>query len=123
VVNIGFPDYTHIGIGPHELQLNEVLRMIPPNASILTQDNIFTQVSHRVDAYVVPWHHIESTIKDLAIGFVNETLDCKVEYVLVDNKTDAFSANLVVSLLQTRPQFKLIAVRDDDTILLYQRKP
>jgi uncharacterized membrane protein len=123
VVNIGFPDYTHIGIGPHELQLNEVLRMIPPNASILTQDNIFTKVSHRVDAYVVPWRFLQSSIRDIAIGFVNETLDYRVEYVLVDNKTDSVSASLVVSLLATRPQFRIIASRDNGTILLYQRKP
>jgi len=123
VMNIAFPNYTRIGVGQHELQLYEVLGIVPSNASILTQDNIFTQVSHRVDAYVVPSRFTESSIKDLAIGFVNETLDYRVEYVLVDNKTDAASANLAVSLLQTRPQFKLIMARDGNTILLYQRKP
>lgn len=123
VVNLAFPDYTHIGIGQHELQLNEVLGMIPPNASILTQDNIFTQVSQRVDAYVVPWRFLQSSTRDIAIGFVNDTLDYRVEYVLVDNKTDSLSASLVVSLLSTRPQFKIIASRDNGTILLYQRKP
>ena len=123
VMNVAFPNYTRIGVGQHELQLYEVLGIVPSNASILTQDNIFTQVSHRIDAYVVPSRFTESSIKDLAIGFVNETLDYRVEYVLVDNKTDAASANLVVSLLQAKPQFKLIMTRDGNTILLYQRKP
>jgi uncharacterized membrane protein len=123
VINLAFPNYTYIGIGPHQLQLNEVLRMIPSNASVLTQDNIFTQVSGRVDAYVVPYRFLSSAIGDLAIGFVNQTLDYRVEYVLVDNKTDPISASLVVSLLATRPQFQLIATRDNGTILLYQRKP
>jgi uncharacterized membrane protein len=123
VINLVFPDYTHIGIGQHELQLNEVLGMVPPNASILTQDNIFTQVSHRVDAYVIPWRFLPSLIRNIAIGFVNDTLDHSVEYVLVDNKTDSVSASLVVSLLATKPQFKIIASRDNGTILLYQRKP
>ncbi len=123
VINLAFPDYTHIGIGQHEMQLDEVLRMIPPNASILTQDNIFTQVSNRIDAYVVPWRFLQSSIRELAMAFVNETLDYKVEYVLVDNKTDPASASLVVSLLETRPQFQLVATRDNETIFLYQRKP
>jgi hypothetical protein len=123
VVNLTFPDYTHIGIGQHELQLSEVLGRVPSNASILTQDNIFTQVSDRLDAYVVPYRFLQSSIANIAIGFVNETLDYRVEYVLMDSKTDSVSASLVVSLLATKPQFKIIVSRDNGTILLYQRKP
>jgi hypothetical protein len=47
----------------------------------------------------------------------------KVEWVLVDNKTDPIATALVLSLLETKPQFTLIASRDDGTILLYWRKP
>ena len=36
VVNVLFPDYTSIYIGEHERLLNEVLDMVPSNASILT---------------------------------------------------------------------------------------
>jgi uncharacterized membrane protein len=122
VMNIAFPDRTRIGIGPHELQLDEVLRMIPPNASILTQNNIFTQVSDRVDAYAVPDPFITagSGTKTLALTFVNETIE-NVEYVLVDNKTDSMATQLVISFLQSKPQlnFILIATRDNDTIRLY----
>jgi uncharacterized membrane protein len=122
VMNIAFPDRTYIGIGPHELQLNEVLGMIPPNASILTQNNIFTQVSQRVDAYVVPNPYIiaGSDTKILAIRFVNETIE-QVEYILLDNKTDPMATQLVISLLESKPQlnFILIATRDNDTIRLY----
>ena len=126
VINLAFPNYTYIGIGQHEVDLNQVISMIPSNASILTQDNLFTQVSGRVDAYVVPWRFLSSSIRDLAIGFVNQTLDDRVEYVLIDNKTDPVSASLVISLLSTRPQFKLILfgeITDNGTIFLYQRKP
>jgi uncharacterized membrane protein len=124
VINIAFPDRTHIGIGQHELQLDEVLRMIPTNASILTQSNIFTQVSHRVDAYVVPDPFIASgsATKVLALRFVNETIE-KVEYILVDNKTDPLATELVISLLKSKPQFILITTRDDDTIRLYWHRP
>jgi len=122
VVNIMYPDYVNLGMSNHEQQLNEVLGMIPANASILTQDNIFTQVSHRLEAYVVPNRFIDSGINDLAISFVNETMD-RVEYILVDNKTDPLATGLVTLLLETKPQFVLIAKRDDNSILLYWRKP
>jgi uncharacterized membrane protein len=122
VINLAFPDYTHIGIGPHELQLNEVVSMIPANASILTQNNIFPQVSQRVDAYVVPDPYITagSDSKILALRFVNETIE-HVDYILLDNKTDPVATSLVVSLLESKPQFTfvLIATRDNDTIRLY----
>jgi hypothetical protein len=98
--------------------------MIPTNASILTQSNIFTQVSHRVDAYVVPDPFIVSgtDTKVLALRFVNETIE-KVEYILVDNKTDPLATELVISLLKSKPQFILITTRDDDTIRLYWHRP
>ena len=124
VMNIAFPDYTHIGIGPHEIQLYEVLDMIPPNASILTQNNLFPQVSHRVSAYVVPDPFIAAGTdsKILALNFVNETIE-KVEYILVDGKTDPTATQLVISLLETRSQFTLITTRDNDAIRLYWRRP
>lgn len=124
VMNIAFPDYTHIGIGPHEVQLYEVLDMISPNASILTQNNVFPQVSHRVNAYVVPDPFIAAgtDAKILALRFVNETIE-KVEYILVDGKTDPTATQLVISLLESRPQFTLITTRDNGAIRLYWRRP
>jgi uncharacterized membrane protein len=122
VFNILFPSYRFISLGEHESQLHQVLEMVPTNASILTQDNVFTQVSHRVDAYVVPIWFLRSTIRDLAVDFVNQTMD-KVEYILVDNKTDQVATTLVLSLLATKPDFVLIMTRDNDTIRLYWRKP
>ena len=123
VINLAFPDYTHIGIGPHELQLNEVLSMIPANASILTQDNIFPQVSQRVEAYVVPNRFITagSDAKTLALNFVNETIE-HVEYILLDNKTDPMATQLVISSMESKPQFNFIltVTRDKGTIRLYR---
>ncbi|NWG11877.1 DUF2079 domain-containing protein [Candidatus Bathyarchaeota archaeon] len=117
-----FPGYASIQIGEHERLLYEVLALIPTNASILTQDNIFPHVSHRVEAYVVPYIFLDSGIRELAIDFVSQTMD-KVEFILVDNKTDPTSTSLIHSLLETKPpQFTLIVTEDNNTILLYQRK-
>jgi len=122
VVNLAFPNYTHIDVGVHERQLNDMVNMIPPQASILTQDNIFPQVSNRIDAYVVPNRFLNSGTRNLSVSFVNQTLD-RVEYVLLDNKTDTIATTLVISLLETKPQFVLNATGDSGTILLYHRKP
>ena len=122
VVNSLFPRYTSIYIGEHERQLSEVLNTLPSNASILTQDNIFPHVSHRTNAYVVPGIWINSSIHDIIIDFVNQTMD-EVEYVLVDDKTDPPVTKLVLSLLENKPQFSLITSKDNGTILLYRHPP
>ena len=121
VIGFLFPDYFSFSAGSHGRLLSETINLVPPNASILTQNNIFPYVSHRVDAYVVPVIFLGSGIRNLAIDFVNKTID-KVEYILVDNKTDSVSTELVLSMLDVKPDFNLLASRDDNTILLYRRK-
>jgi hypothetical protein len=43
--------------------------------------------------------------------------------VLVDDKTDSPVTKLVLSLLETKPQFSLITSKDNGTILLYRHPP
>jgi uncharacterized membrane protein len=122
VVNVLFPDYTSIYRGEHERLLGEVLNAVPLNASILTQDNLFPHVSHRINAYVFLTRWINSNINDLVIEFVNQTMDT-VDYVLVDSKTDPIATGLILSLLETKPQFKLLTSKDNGKILLFRRQP
>jgi uncharacterized membrane protein len=121
VVHYFFPSHVNVDVGNHERLLSKVLARIPPTASVLTQDNIFPQVSHRLEAYVVPNRFLETSIRELAIDFVNKTID-RVEYIIVDNKTDPIATSLILSLLKTRSYFTLIASEDEGTILLYKRE-
>lgn len=114
-------NYAPAYIGEHEMSLNEVLNMIPSNASILTQNNLFPHVSHRVDAFVVPSPWINSPIHDIVIDFINKTMD-EVEYVLLDYESDPVGTALVLSLLEAKPQFTLITSKNG-TIFLYRREP
>ncbi len=115
-----FPEKAVV-VTERERILRDIILAIPPNASILTQDNIFTHVSHRLEAYVVPKRFLSTSIRDLVIDFVNQTIG-RVEYVLLDNRTDPVSASLVVSLLNAKQEFILAVSEDNSTILLYQRK-
>ncbi len=121
LVSYLFPNYLTLSTGDHERILSETINLVPPNASILTQDNIFPYVSHRVDAYVVPVIFLNTRIRNLTIDFVNQTID-KIEYILLDNKTDPIATGLVLSMLEIKPHFNLLVSRDDNTILLYRRK-
>jgi uncharacterized membrane protein len=121
VVRVLYPNFSSFSYGEHEKALNEVLTVVPVNASILTQNNIFPHVSNRVQAYVIPSIHLNTGVSELAINFTIQTVD-KVEYVLVDNATDVISTSLALSLLQNRTDFYLREAKDNSTILLYQRK-
>jgi uncharacterized membrane protein len=122
VINVLFPSSIYFQIGEHERMLSETIDKVPSNASILTQDNLFPQVSHRTNSYVVPAIFLNSNIRDIVIEFINRTLDT-VDYVLLDNKTDSISTSFILSLLATKPSFALIISEDSETILLYQRNP
>jgi uncharacterized membrane protein len=122
IIGYLFPNFISLSSGNHGRILGETINLVPSNASILTQDNLFPYISHRVDAYVVPVIFLSSGIGNLTKDFVNQTID-KVEYILLDNKTDPTSTELVLSILKVKPDFNLVTSRDDNTILLYRRKP
>lgn len=121
VVNLMFSNYSSVYIGRHEMEISDALKLVPQDASILTQDNLFPHVSHRVDAYVVPSRFFYTDIRNIVIDFLNQTID-RVDYILVDSETDPFAANLTLSFLNTKQQFILIACKDNDTIRLYKRQ-
>jgi uncharacterized membrane protein len=120
VQTIFFPNFTTIQRNGHDRALTEVINMVPSNGSILTVDHIFPQVSNRIDAYVVPVIWLNTTVQNLVIDFVNGTAN-KVDYILVDNQTDPVATSLVLSLLETKPQFTLVESRDNGEILLFRR--
>jgi uncharacterized membrane protein len=104
--------YPESGLGStteHEELIREILTYVPPGASIITQSNIFPHVSSRINAYAIPtihaiWKRKVPEFKD----FTNETLR-KVEFILVDIKSDLYASELLFSLLQENHEFRVFA--------------
>ncbi|MCP8309081.1 MAG: DUF2079 domain-containing protein [archaeon] len=71
----------------HVTKLHEILGLLPNNASILAQDNIFPHVSGRFEAYTIPSPNWEG-FASKATEMLNITLAKKPEYVLIDLGTD-----------------------------------
>ena len=66
--------------------VHEMISMIPPESTVMTQDNLFPHLSNREHAYVM----VPSTFKDVAtwknaIGWITSL---ETEYVLIDMETD-----------------------------------
>lgn len=113
---------TSEGVQPmsqHEELLHEVLDYVPPQASIITINNIFPHLSSRADAYVVPSISPVYAGKSLQCEeFTNDTLQ-KVDYALVDIKSDQLATRIVFSLMRNHPEFKVYVSADG--IVLFRK--
>jgi uncharacterized membrane protein len=73
--------------------LYETMKMIPQNASVLTQNDLFPHVSSRVDAYTIPSPMWAKEYRQVAIGELRNLTKIKIDYVLVDLNGDLYSAS------------------------------
>ena len=89
----GFPS-----VNTHDMAVLSLASLVPSNASILTQDNIFPLLSGRYDAYVVPtrsFFPVGTSFQTQLTTYIQ-----KVSYVLIDPFNDPASAYLVFLLLK-----------------------
>lgn len=72
---IGLPDLSSrsVEITPHSVLINDMLKLVPNNASIATENDIFPHVAQRENAYILTW-----------------PMPMEVEYILVDMKSSHF---------------------------------
>jgi uncharacterized membrane protein len=108
----GFPT-----VGSHEQLVAKVISLMPPDASVLTQANIFPLVSSRLNAFLFPYQSFYPP----GTGF-NSTLSLfmnESEYILVDTKTDAVTPTWLINLLNSSPTHGIYAAADG--ILLFKK--
>jgi hypothetical protein len=108
LVTIVYPESGLASTTEHEELIHEILTYVPPGASIITQSNIFPHVSSRINAYAIPtihaiWKRKVPEFKD----FTNETLR-KVEFILVDVRSDPYASELLFSVLQENHEFRVL---------------
>jgi uncharacterized membrane protein len=115
-----FSDYKVPTLGPHEILLQKTVELVPPDASVLTQNNIFPHFSSRSNAYVFPldWMIQSSSGNELnELQNYIEGLFQKSQYVMVDASSDWPTANFTLTRIQILKDFELYAKGDD--IYLY----
>ena len=92
-VNEGLVWYTYRSVAANEktASLNDLVNVIPSNASILTQNTIFPHVSSRINAYVLPISNVMNDTEYL------RSLMRSSEYILLDLSFDDFNTNFVLN--------------------------
>jgi len=98
----------------HDNNLHKILDLIPSNASILTQNDIFPHISGRRNAYVFPFSSTFENPTDFIPTL--RTYISEVEYILIDWSSDPITSIFLFELNVTE-QFGLLA-EADGTLLL-----
>jgi uncharacterized membrane protein len=105
----------------HTASLNAMVALVPSNASILTQSNIFVHVSSRLNAYVAPWDDSTFSSSQAFAQYINTLLN-ESTFVLLDVHPGYSipSSPYLLSNVTSRPAvFGLYAYTDG--IYLYQK--
>jgi uncharacterized membrane protein len=111
------PAYIRPVVTDHINELSEIIRLIPQNESILTQDNIFAHVSNRGNAYVLmPQIRGETPMWQKE---VNMALSQNTTYVLVDLELDPLTGAVLLENVTGREEYGLYA--SAYRILLFKR--
>ncbi len=98
-------------------RIHEIVQMIPQDASILTQDNLFPHVCGRGEAYVM----VPATFRDVktwksAITWITTR---NTEYILMDFETDPHGTCKYLLDIARRESYGLVSFYDN--VYLYQR--
>lgn len=97
-------------ITDHESMLNKIIKLVPQETSLLTQDNIFPHVSSRLEAYVFPpiWMQ-EFPSWNQAIS---NSLSLNTTYILFDMKTSPNVSDVILSKMIEKKDYGLYAYAD-----------
>lgn len=122
-LNISLAGYVVFGnrgipiLGVHEQFASTIVGMIPQDASVLTQSNLFPLVSSRLNAFLFPYQTYfppGTSFNSTVSAFVQES-----EFILLDVKSDTLAPTWMLNLLSSSPEFGLYAAADG--IVLYKQ--
>ncbi len=122
-LNISLGGYVVFGnrgipsLGVHEQFASTIVGMIPQDASVLTQSNLFPLVSSRLNAFLFPYQTYfppGTSFNSTVSAFMQES-----DFILLDVKTDTLAPTWMLKLLSSSPEFGLYAAADG--IILYKQ--
>ena len=107
-----FSDYYPPSITEHDKILQEIVNIVPRDASILTQSNVFPHLSNRVNAYAYPDSVIlERASPDEMDSYIDEIIQ-KSEFILMDALTDPSASTAVLAKADALGTYGIYAYAD-----------
>ncbi len=99
----------------HDRAILDLYELIPPSASVLTQNNLYPLLSDRLNVHFVP-----SNVEFPPGASFNETMDAwtsTVDYILVDTTSSFTEAAVVLSWPGISASYSLVAASDGAMLL------
>lgn len=112
-----FSDYYPPSITVHDKALQSIVNIVPPNASILTQNNIFPHFSNRINSYVYPVEVILDRAPSAAMDIYIDEIVQKSDFILVDNTTDLLTSTAALAKANAIGTYSLYAYVDGISLL------
>jgi hypothetical protein len=111
----------NLAIGENERSLDQLIGLIPNNASVLTQNNIFPHVSSRINAYVIPISRFSLTNDTEYYGFLINSS----QYVLLDLSSPDSMTNFVLNEITQNNSYGAYALASSAVLFKrgYQGEP
>jgi uncharacterized membrane protein len=120
-----FSDYYPPSITQHDRMLQTIVDIVPQNASILTQNNIFPHFSSRLNAYVYPVSAYSANAPPDEMDKYLKDIIQKSEFILVDGVTDPATSAAVIEKANAVGAYRTYASADGIYLLKkdYQGDP
>lgn len=113
-----FSEYSLPRIGQHEHAIQNIISLVPDNASVLTQNHIFPHFADRSNAYMYPLLQVFKYAPNETRNYAHQ-LFMKSDYVIVDTKYDVEAAMAIISDLHLlNRQFSLY--EQEDGVYIYR---
>ena len=117
--DVFFSDFHPPEINDHTKMLQRIIDLVPEDAPILTQNNIFPHFSSRTNSYVYPIKvYIEKAPPEAMNQYITELFE-KTEFVLIDLTTSTFSSKRINKKIDLLGDYGLYAFADG--IRLYKK--
>ena len=107
-----FADYYPPSITEHDKTLQAIVNMVPRNASILTQSNIFPHFSNRLNAYAYPVEVILNRAPPDAMDAYLTEIVQKSDFILADTTSDPSASTAIIAKADAVGGYGTYAVAD-----------
>jgi uncharacterized membrane protein len=109
-------------ISEHDRVVHNFMTQIPPNASVLTQNNVYPHLSSRMHAYTIPSPLWAEEYRQAGEDILHALRTKRIEWVLVDLNSEPYSA-AAGELILTNFVFRSRSynlIKEEDGVMLFE---
>jgi uncharacterized membrane protein len=116
-----FSEYYVPKIGEHELALQRIVNLVPKNASVLTQNHVFSHFAYKSNAYVYPLPQVFAYAPEETRKYAINLM-MKADYIVIDTNYDQETAYSMLSNVKALYRYFSLYKLDNGVYLYSKRR-